>query len=315
MNDLKKYFELISKKYLNNDDKIKDDYKVEKNINFNGLKEKIETEYENLVSKDKLIFMLIYGTQNNFFDSRSNVLNFIEKIKNSKVPIKISEYLYNYLYQNPEFKKIDLKFKNNKLYFLAEKFKKTLIYSVIQLDEKVGDVKVTSVKIKKHKEYFEIQKIVLFSLDSAIDLVVLNGEKKSYSYSDKNLIEVIEKILKDKNYIRMGLLIPTKPNFYDSIGLKLDNSISYLDEGILKEFNGDLKKVRKVNLSKYTKNNYGNLKKIDLNKNILNKENINYLLKNDYNDNMKVFSDKDIMYFISDLSKASIDKENSPRIK
>ena len=288
MNDLKMCFELLSNKYLNNNDI---DYKIEKK----------ETEYENLISKDKLLFMLIYGIKNNSFDNKENVLNFIEKIRSSKVPTTISEYLYNYLYQNPEFKKIDLKFKNNKLYFLGAKNKKILVYSIIQLDNRVGDLKVTSIKIKLHKEFFEIQKTILFSLDSAIDLVVLNGENKSCLYNEQKLIEETEKVLKDKKFVKMGLIIPSNQKVYDSIGLNLDNTISYLDDGILKEYDGDLKKVRKVNLSKYTKKNYDNLEIIDLGKNFLN------------NENMEVFNDKDIMYFISDLNKASINKENSSR--
>ncbi len=248
----------------------------------------------------RLIFFLISKDKSN--KDHTNINEFISLLKEDKIPIKLVRYLYNYLYTNTSFSNIsiDVEYDNNKV-ILEESFDKkgiiTIKESKISLSDSIGDIKRKTRIIKSgdKEEKYNCKKSIHYSMDSNIDLVVLEAQEEDIFSIDDVKDYFIDK---EDDYSKISFIDIHDPKKYYTMERKgdyIDEYTTYMSRGKLVDENFANK--MKDNYSMYTRNSY--LRLYELYKN--NSYENNYKITYDY-DNEKIIEDED-KYLLEKINK------------
>ena len=264
-------------------------------------KENVEKNHLLSLTEKKLLTLLKRVMNNKDVIDKNNLYLFLDMMLKGKIPSHLIEYIYNYLYQRNNNDKIDIKYNKDEICLIEKQSSGRIIYSIIQTDNKIADIKKRSICIRITKDSIYALKSVSFALDSAIDLVVLNTEVSSYDLNE-DITNILKKELKRKDFDIIGFLSKDAYPLYDTVRIDGDimNNVSSLKDGILKEMDKKSKLNVYVNVTNYTRNTLGYLKEL---KQIDKKIVYDSLNKDDIS--KKISNDEDIVYFAKNLRELS----------
>ena len=210
-----------------------------------------KVSYDNVRIKLKLLSLLERRIEAGILENNKELYNFLLKLSSDEVPFELSMYLYNYLYQKNDIRKISIEFKNNMLYIIEFVNANDFSYSIIKPSKQFGDIVKEKVTVKRLKRMHSIVKSLIYSSDAAIDLVVLNTNRNVYS--GKNVGYVIEKEMASDDYTRIAFYRNGEYPIYDVFDntSKSEPYEGFINNGIIEI--GEVIDVKFNNLSSYSK--------------------------------------------------------------
>ena len=214
----------------------------------------------------KLIFFLISKKNNN--NDNKKLLEFIQLVKNGKIPSKLIKYLYSYLYTNDAYSDVTISLKYEKDII---KLEESMIRnnSFILKESSISQSEICDIKRKTWSissiddKHMKCKKSIRYSLDSNIDIIIAESIE-AILQSSKELKEFF--LDKEEDYVKVSM-IDDDPKKYITIDKSkgyVEEYETYMNRGELIEPNKE--DFKKENLTSYSNNSYKRL--YELNKNM-----------------------------------------------
>lgn len=221
------------------------------NIGMNTVPEKkIDNHIDNYKTYKKLLLLLEKNVRLKKVINEDEMNDFVQKLVTDKIDDSQIEFLYNYLYQRNSINKINLTYLNKQIHMLEYNLDDSIFYSIISKNNNIGDIKRKSVVIYNKKKEKDSKKLVAYSLDSAIDLVILSTKIREYD-PDTSISKIIEEGLRRTDYERVSTLSSKGFNVYDTYEGK-EHFMSSFKDNYFDKLNDIEKQNDNINRTKYT---------------------------------------------------------------
>ncbi len=224
----------------------------------------------------KLIYLLKSRVRDDkSFSESKNLEDFLKKLSGGQISDKLIVYLYNYLFKNTFNQLKNIKFSNSKIIveeLIDKKNGKMIKYNVIEDGGKISDIKRMSIAVKYgNNKKTTINKSIHYSLDSSIDIIVLETSEYDVSNSGK-YDSIFDDIVDDKRYTKISYITPVDGEFKTYETVKLNNGTcsryqTILVNDELLDYNASNTNIanRCENLTEYTKRSAKHLKELYVN--------------------------------------------------